>query len=231
MQASRVRMPMGSDREQILRSVRTALADVPATERSAWSPDEDHDPAAAYAAQLDLPVDARVDLFAQRCAEYRATVTRCGRSDREIAVAVAEICAKHRVGKLVAPADLPPDWLPDGVRVEPDNGSQTPAELAGYDGALTGSALAIAITGTIVLDSGSRQGRRVLSLVPDLHICVVEAARIVGGVPEAVETMAVSARQGLPITLISGPSATSDIELVRVEGVHGPRQLEVILAG
>jgi L-lactate dehydrogenase complex protein LldG len=96
---------------------------------------------------------------------------------------------------------------------------------------ITGSALGIAETGTIVLDCGPGMGRRALTLVPDLHLCVVLAADIVGTVPEAVEAMADAAAEGRPITLVSGPSATSDIELNRVEGVHGPRRLVVVIAG
>jgi L-lactate dehydrogenase complex protein LldG len=103
------------------------------------------------------------------------------------------------------------------------------AQLDTLDAVVTGSALAIADTGTIALDSGPRSGRRALTLVPDRHVCIVEAGTIVPSVPDAVAGLAAAAGEGRPITLVSGPSATSDIELDRVEGVHGPRVLGVIV--
>jgi L-lactate dehydrogenase complex protein LldG len=110
-----------------------------------------------------------------------------------------------------------------------DDPPMSAAELDGFDGVLTGCALAIAETGTIVLDAGARSGRRAITLVPDYHACVVEAGRIVAGVPDAVALLAEAAADGRPVTLVSGPSATSDIELDRVEGVHGPRTLDVFV--
>ena len=103
------------------------------------------------------------------------------------------------------------------------------AELDTLDAVITGSALAIADTGTIVLDAGPLSGRRALTLIPDHHICIVEASAIVPSVPDAVAQLEAAAREGRPLTFISGPSATSDIELDRVEGVHGPRILDVIV--
>jgi L-lactate dehydrogenase complex protein LldG len=123
---------------------------------------------------------------------------------------------------------LPLEWRPQGA-VE-DRGLDA-HELDALDGALTGCGLAIAETGTIVLDGGAAQGRRALTLVPDYHLCVVPVDRIVGVVPEAVELLEPAVREGRPLTFISGPSATSDIELSRVEGVHGPRTLHVVVAG
>ncbi|MGH2803792.1 MAG: LutC/YkgG family protein, partial [Thermoleophilaceae bacterium] len=126
------------------------------------------------------------------------------------------------------PEDLPQDWRPEGAELVPDSGL-SPTELNELDGALTGCALAIAETGTIVLDGGAAQGRRALTLVPDYHLCVVPADAIVGLVPEAVERLEPAVQEGRPLTFIAGPSATSDIELNRVEGVHGPRTLHVVV--
>ena len=105
-----------------------------------------------------------------------------------------------------------------------------PHDLDALDGSLTGCALAIAETGVLVLDGGTAQGRRALTLVPDFHICVVAADQIVDLVPEAVERLEPAVREGRPLTFIAGPSATSDIELNRVEGVHGPRTLRIVIA-
>ncbi|MBC8075035.1 MAG: LUD domain-containing protein, partial [Chloroflexales bacterium] len=121
------------------------------------------------------------------------------------------------------------DWLPAGVETLHDAGDASYAALDESDGVLTGCALGVAQTGTIVLDSGPSQGRRAISLVPDYHLCVVRAEQIVGLLPEAISALQAAASAGRPLTFISGPSATSDIELNRVEGVHGPRTLEVLI--
>jgi L-lactate dehydrogenase complex protein LldG len=219
-------------REAILTRIRGALADVPAGEPVAWERAAEADPAVAYATSSEQDAEALAELFAERCGDYRATVTRCSGDEAAIAAAVGEALAGHGVRAIATPADLPHQWLPAGVEVSADDPPLALAELDRVEGVLTGCALAIAVTGTIALDSGHGQGRRALTLVPDLHVCVVRAEQIVFGVPEAIEALGATVRDSRsPITLISGPSATSDIELERVEGVHGPRRLEVVLAG
>jgi L-lactate dehydrogenase complex protein LldG len=168
-----------------------------------------------------------VERFAVRAGEYRATVRRAGAG--ELVDAIAAACREHEARRIGVPPDLPQAWLPGALEAVPDL-DLSASELDRLDGALTGCALAIAETGTLVLDGGPGQGRRALTLVPDLHVCVVDEARVVGIVPEAVTALEDAVRSGRPLTLVSGPSATSDIELSRVEGVHGPRTLEIILA-
>jgi L-lactate dehydrogenase complex protein LldF len=205
------------DREAVLLRIRSALGD-----------DRGGPPRPPRGYRLD---DRRsrseiVDLFAERVGEYRASVHRIPGS--EIADAAARILSEVGAGRLGIPPDLPDAWRPPGVEVVEDHGL-SPAELDRLDGALTGCAVAIAETGTFVLDGQAGQGRRALTLVPDLHVCVVRAEQVVGIVPEAIAQLDGAAREGRPLTFVSGPSATSDIELSRVEGVHGPRNLHVLL--
>lgn len=220
-----------SAREDILGRVRRALADVPDAEPTSWDVTDASDPDAAYCRSTPMQVTDLVELFAERVGDYRARVTQCARDDAAIAAAVAQARDRHAATTLVVPDGVPSVWVPDGVDVLADEPALSAAALDGADGVLTTCAAAIALTGTIVLDAGPGQGRRALTLVPDLHICVVAAEQIVSGVPEGVAAMRTGVDAGRPITLISGPSATSDIELKRVEGVHGPRRLEVVVAG
>jgi L-lactate dehydrogenase complex protein LldG len=159
---------------------------------------------------------ATLELFAERVADYRADV----RVVADVAGAVASVCA----GRVGVPPGLPAAWRPPAAELVEDHGLSA-RELDALDGVVTGCTVAIAETGTIVLSAGETEGRRALSLVPDLHVCVVRADQIVELVPEALA--AVDPRR--PLTFISGPSATSDIELSRVEGVHGPRTLVVLI--
>ena len=203
-----------SARDEILGRIRTALADVPADEA----------PAAALDPVVAAPGD--VDRFAERAADYRATVVRV--PAHGVAAAVAAACERHDARRLITPEGLPDGSAPDGLELLLDAPLLDRDTVAGADGVLTTCALAIAETGTIILDAGPGQGRRALTLLPDLHICVVPADRVVAGVPDAIAQLDGTAA---PVTFISGPSATSDIELNRVEGVHGPRRLEIVIAG
>jgi L-lactate dehydrogenase complex protein LldG len=219
-----------SARTQILERVRAALADVPAGEPAAWRREDDGDPAVAYVRGRGGDPAALAALLARRCADYRATVTRCPEAPEEIRAAVRAAFERHEARAIVIAPGLQPAWIPAGVEAVSDDPPLALAELDRADGVLTGCAVAIAETGTVVLAGGPGQGRRALTLVPDLHVCVVAAAQIVPGVPDAISALAPDGGRPPPLTLISGPSATSDIELRRVEGVHGPRRLEIIIA-
>jgi L-lactate dehydrogenase complex protein LldG len=166
----------------------------------------------------------RVEAFVDRLVDYRATVLQVDDS----ALAVAEVLATHGARRIGIPQDFEARLRPAGVELVEDDGL-SPHRLDELDGALTTCAAACAVTGTIALDGGPGQGRRALTLLPDLHVCVVREEQIVETVPELVRRIEQSALAGRPIVLVSGPSATSDIELQRVEGVHGPRRLVVIV--
>jgi L-lactate dehydrogenase complex protein LldG len=171
--------------------------------------------------------EAVIDLAAERIADYRATVHRV--TEAELVGRIGSVLTERSRRTMLAPPGLPAEWRVDGVTWVTDSPEQplSVPELDSPDGVLTACALVIAETGTIVLDSSTDQGRRALTLVPDYHLCVVRAEQIVGTVPEAIARLD-AAR---PITFISGPSATSDIEFNRVEGVHGPRTLDVLICG
>jgi L-lactate dehydrogenase complex protein LldG len=160
------------------------------------------------------------ELLRDRLVDYRATVLDAPADGipATIRTALADVS-----GPVLVPTGLPAGWYPDGAA---DDGYGA-AELDRFDAVVTGCAAACATTGTIALDGSPDQGRRALTLVPDVHVCVVRAAQVVQTVPELVAALDPTR----PITFVSGPSATSDIELARVEGVHGPRTLIVVLAG
>jgi L-lactate dehydrogenase complex protein LldG len=170
----------------------------------------------------------RLDLLGERISAYGAVVRRVGPGG--LRAAVAEAFAVHSARRIGIPAGLPADWLPPGLELVVDDGGLGVDELERLDGALTACTLAIAETGTIVLAAGTRDGSRALTLVPDLHVCVVAGEQVVELVPEAIEALAALVRRERPpLTFVSGPSATSDIELRRIEGVHGPRRLVVLV--
>lgn len=210
---------MTSARDDILRRVRTANANASVNARRG-----SHEPTGQRSGRTGAEADVRA-LFVERTEDYRAVVETC--CDNEVADRVAACLAD--ADSIVVPQGFPERWgcaLPAGV-AQRDPG--TTAELDAVAAVVTSAAAAIAETGTIVLDHTAGQGRRALSLVPDRHVCVVTASQIYEDVPTAVQALADAVRAGRPLTWISGPSATSDIELSRVEGVHGPRQLHVIV--
>lgn len=225
-----------SAREEVLRRVRSALA---------AAPGEDGEVPRGYrlAGQRPPGHPELLELLVERLVDYRATVRRA--TDDGLADAVAGALAEG-LGRadgadgggrtrVVVPPGLPPGWLAAAdAEVVTDDGPDTGGPdtrgldtggLDGMDAVVTAAAVAIAETGTIVLDGSPDQGRRAISLVPDLHVCVVRADQVVASVPESLPRL----DPGRPLTWISGPSATSDIELDRVEGVHGPRTLAVVL--
>jgi L-lactate dehydrogenase complex protein LldG len=208
--------PLGDPRDVVLERIRAAIADVstePAIPRT-------------YRRQSERPRDETISVFIERVNDYRATAIRAS-GDRVVDV-ITEICARREVARLGTPEGFPAGWAPAALELVRD-ADLTPHELDDLDGALTTCAVAIAETGTVVLDGGAGQGRRALTLVPDYHLCIVRADQIVELVPEAVERLAGAVAEGRPLTFVAGPSATSDIELNRVEGVHGPRELDIVV--
>ena len=213
----------GTPRDEVLSRIRAALGSGADSVTDASPPD-----APAYRTAGGLDGAPLLDLLAERLADYRAAVRRATRP--ELADTVRAALTERGVRRVVVPAGLDLlvvlQALPPEVDLIIDD-DLSPQDLDAVDGVITGAAVAIAETGTIVLDGSPDQGRRAITLVPDYHLCVVRADQVVELVPEAIGRLA--PRSGQPLTWISGPSATSDIELSRVEGVHGPRTLEVIL--
>lgn len=202
-------------RAQILGRIRDALSDRPTVPEVPW----------IYGRPVGTGDRALVDRFVERVTDYRATVVRVGEPDVGEAIALAV----RGFGRVVADEAVRDAW-PDSAAWVVDD-ALTPHDLDGVDAVVTTATVAVANTGTIVLSHGPGQGRRALSLVPDVHICLVRADQIVDDIPKAVAQLIGSGLHTGPLTWISGPSATSDIELNRVEGVHGPRTLHVIVVG
>lgn len=206
---------MASARDEVLGRIRKALSDHPAPVAVPRDYDRTRD------------LGDVLTLFEKQVADYRAVVRRV--REQDLAAEIESSLRARRVRVMVAPADLP-SWWRVGEVVWSLDAPMSPlptAALDRADGVLTGCAVAIAQTGTIVLDAGYAQGRRALTLLPDYHLCVVHADQVAATVPEALACL----EPTRPLTFISGPSATSDIELDRVEGVHGPRNLEVLIVG
>jgi L-lactate dehydrogenase complex protein LldG len=210
-----------SSRDLILARVRRAIADVPRDD----TPYEQAFERGYLREHGSRDAGRTVDLLAENLADYRALVHRC--TAGELAATIARLLAERGSASVAVPTGLPPEWLAaTDVTQVPDSAADTPAELDRVDSVVTACAVAVAETGTIVLDGSPDQGRRRITLVPDHHICVVRVPdQVVSSVPRGLERL----DPLRPLTWISGPSATSDIELDRVEGVHGPRTLEVVL--
>ncbi len=217
-------------RELVLGRIRKAM--VQGTPINAPTPQEVHAAWAsvprAYQRTARFDRHAVIELLIDRLHDYDAQVVRVGRAD--VGTAVAKMLTARGVRRLVIPAGVRPEALPAGFEYGFEfvlDEALTAAQLNAVDGVVTESTLAIAETGTIVLQNAAGQGRRAVSLVPDYHLCLVDAANIVETVPEALDKLAATA--SLATTFISGPSATADIEMTRIKGVHGPRFLDVIL--
>jgi L-lactate dehydrogenase complex protein LldG len=211
-----------TSRDRILGRVRSALRDV-------REPDPYLDVPDTWVYGQPTPTPEVIAHFAARVADYEATVVRCAEAD--IGAEVARALAETGATSVVLPGGLDPAWDEElDLDVRTDDPALSAPELNGIDAVVTAAAVGVAETGTIVLDHGPTQGRRALSLVPDRHVCIVRSEQVVSDVPEAVARLRPALEAGAALTWISGPSATSDIELNRVEGVHGPRTLWVILA-
>jgi L-lactate dehydrogenase complex protein LldG len=205
----------------VLRRIREAKGGVANAEavQAGWSAIERR-----YRREATLPREAMLELLEDRLRDYDARVVRV--RGAEVAASAARMLSERKVRRMVVPAGLAAEWLPAGVEFVVDE-RLAAAELDAVDGVMTGATLAIAETGTVVLQNVAGQGRRAVTLVPDYHLCVVRVENVVETVPEAIHRLQATAE--LATTFVSGPSATADIEMTRIKGVHGPRFLDVIL--
>jgi L-lactate dehydrogenase complex protein LldG len=208
-------------RAEILRRIRVAKG---GTSTAAVAEAEWGQVAREYTRTAALEPEALLEMLEDRLRDYDAHVVRVGHGD--VADAVAKMLAARGKRRMVVPAGLAAEWLPTGFEFVADDGMNS-TTLDAFDGVMTGSTVAIAVTGTVILQNVPGQGRRAVTLVPDYHLCVVNAADVVETVPQAMERLRGTAE--LTTTFFSGPSATADIEMTRIKGVHGPRHLDVIL--
>jgi L-lactate dehydrogenase complex protein LldG len=206
-------------RSEVLHRIRTALGPSAAQLEAGWLAIPRN-----FIRNTTRPPDDLIEQLTDRLLDYDATVTLT--NEAGVALAIATRLAERSHPPLVLPAGFPIELLPPDAFYAVDNDLST-AELDACAGVLTEATLAIAETGTLVLQNVPGQGRRAATLVPDYHLCIVRTSNIVGSVPEALERLHATAT--LPTTFISGPSATADIEMTRIKGVHGPRTLDVIL--
>ncbi len=211
-------------RRLILDGIRAALGVTPDEARREQQRSEWRNLPRAYRQTGVLDEAGRIDLFEQRIRHYNANTYRsCG----EIRLDIAQILTERRKRVLIVPSGLPESWLPARFMFIVDDEKLNNDQLNSSDGVVTRCTLGIALTGTIVLESGPDQGRRAATLIPDYHLCILRKEDIVEFVPEAFERLDPARTQ--PLTFISGPSATVDIEMTRVRGVHGPRTLDVLI--
>ncbi len=210
-------------RTEILRRIRAAKGEGGSADvvRAGWNAVERR-----YRQGATRPREIVLELLVDRLQDYDARVMRAVHVD--VRTAAARVLEERKAKRMVVPLGLAAEWLPGGVEFVVDEGLPA-AELDKVDGVMTGATLAIAETGTIVLQSVAGQGRRAVTLVPDYHLCVVRVEDVVELVPEAFGRLRGTAT--LATTFVSGPSATADIEMTRIKGVHGPRFLDVILVG
>lgn len=208
-------------RTQILRRIREANNKSADGEKAAkeWSSIERGYRRSATRSHVEV-----VALLEDRLRDYDAHVVQV--AGRDVAATVAKMLTDRGLSRIVVPDGLDTAWMPAGFDFVADKGFLS-SELDGFEGVMTGATLAIAETGSVVLQNAPGQGRRAISLVPDYHLCLVRVQNVVETVPEALNLLGATA--GLPTTFFSGPSATADIEMTRIKGVHGPRFLDVIL--
>lgn len=180
--------------------------------------------ARTYTEHASISREETIALLTERLIDYNAEVVDC--TPDQLPSAIQEALRHHNASRVLIPEDFPAKLLPEGFAATPDT-NLSPAELDRFDAAITLCTLAIAETGTLVLQGLAGQGRRAATLVPDVHICVLRTEDVVNTVPEAFERLASTATK--PLTFVSGPSATADIEMTRIKGVHGPRQLHILL--
>lgn len=180
--------------------------------------------ARGYTRRSSLSAKETVALLTERLEDYNAHVVRC--APEQAGGAIRKALEEHGVERVLVPEDFPREILPAGLSVTAD-ANLSPAALDEFDAAVTLCTLAIAETGTLVLQGLAGQGRRAATLVPDVHVCVLAVGDVVATVPEAFARLEATATR--PLTFVSGPSATADIEMTRIKGVHGPRQLYVVL--
>lgn len=212
---------MSSAKGEVLRRVRAALQDVHGRPEEGYAAVVRN-----YIQTSNASLEQRLSLFTDRLRDYDATAYYC--QAPEVAQTVAKALSIREKSRILVPSGVPEQWLPRNFDFLSGDGFSFD-EIDKCEGVITGCALAIALTGTIVLRHSSAEGRRALTLIPDYHLCIVQAEQVVESVPEAIRKMSEFATS--PITTISGPSATADIEMTRIKGVHGPRTLDVVLVG